>query len=246
MQTQLLLGQRVLVLERQGDWARISVPGQPSPKLASGYPGWVPAGQLIPGAVAPAAQEGVVTRPTTWAFRTAALRSKELRLSYGTRLPLLTRSARAVSVRGPDGGVLWLPAAKVAVVERGAAARRVTAAAVVAEARRFRGLAYLWGGTSGFAFDCSGLTHAVYAQLGITLPRDATPQFGTGTPVAEKDLRQGDLVFFPDRSGAIHHVGIYAGGGRMIHAPRTGKAIQYASINSGVWARELAGVRRYL
>jgi cell wall-associated NlpC family hydrolase len=87
----------------------------------------------------------------------------------------------------------------------------------------------------------------VYAQLGVTIPRDATPQFATGTPVARvRDLRKGDLVFFRTRSGAIHHVGIYAGKGRMIHSPRTGQPVQVSSITKGLWAREFAGGRRYL
>ena len=60
------------------------------------------------------------------------------------------------------------------------------------------------------------------------------------------DLRKGDLVFFRNRSGAIHHVGIYAGRGRMIHSPRTGQPVQVSSIRTGIWAREFAGGRRYL
>ena len=60
------------------------------------------------------------------------------------------------------------------------------------------------------------------------------------------DLRKGDLVFFRNRSGAIHHVGIYAGRGRMIHSPRTGQPVQVSSITKGIWAREFAGGRRYL
>ena len=61
-----------------------------------------------------------------------------------------------------------------------------------------------------------------------------------------RNLRKGDLVFFRDRSGAIHHVGIYAGRGRMIHSPRTGQPVQVSSITRGIWAREFAGGRRYL
>jgi cell wall-associated NlpC family hydrolase len=255
VESQALLGQTVTVLAERGIWSRVVLPGQPSPKSAQGYPGWIPTAQLVQspppyargGPSDPTAPEAVVVRRSAWAHANATLNSRVLRLSYGTRLPVAGTTGRAVEVTAPDGRSLWVAAKRVELVAAGAPARRPTGPAVVAEARKFLGLPYLWGGTSGFGFDCSGLTHAVYAQLGVTIPRDATPQFATGTPVARvRDLRKGDLVFFRTRSGAIHHVGIYAGKGRMIHSPRTGQPVQVSSITKGLWAREFAGGRRYL
>lgn len=247
VESQALYGQPVEVLERQGDWARVMLPLQPSPKAPGGYPGWIPAAQLVESAPTDAASEIVVTRRTAWAHATAALDSRVIQLSYGTRLPVTGRGGPAVSVLGPDGRALWVSEKRVKVVAVGAPSRRPTRTAVVAEARRFLGLPYLWGGTSGFGYDCSGLTHAVYAQLGITLPRDATPQFGQGRAVPTHGaLRKGDLVFFRDSSGTLHHVGIYIGRGRMIHSPRTGQPVQVSSIRTGIWKREFAGGRRYL
>jgi cell wall-associated NlpC family hydrolase len=247
VESQALYGQPVEVLERRGAWARVVLPTQPSPKAPGGYPGWIPAAQLVESAPSDAPTEIVVKRRTAWAHAAAALDSRVIQLSYGTRLPVTGRSGRAVSVLGPDGRTLWVSAKRVKVVAVGAPSRRPTRKAVVAEARRFLGLPYLWGGTSGFGYDCSGLTHAVYAQLGITLPRDATPQFAQGRPIAARGaLRKGDLVFFRNSAGSLHHVGIYIGRGRMIHSPRTGQPVQVATIRTGIWNREFAGGRRVL
>jgi cell wall-associated NlpC family hydrolase len=137
--------------------------------------------------------------------------------------------------------------ASVALHADGAAWPPLSGARLVAEARRFLGLPYLWAGTSGFSFDCSGLTHAVYRALGTTVPRDAGDQFRAGTRVDRRAaLRGGDLVFFRDASGSIHHVGMYVGDGKMIHAPSTGSSVQTVSLSAQPYAREFAGGRRFI
>ncbi|MEV1083429.1 C40 family peptidase [Streptomyces sp. NPDC050211] len=93
------------------------------------------------------------------------------------------------------------------------------------------GLPYEWGGngpgTGDAGFDCSGLTKAAYTAAGITLPRTAQEQYDAGPHVpAGQQLKPGDLVFYGSPNGGIHHVGLYAGGGQMIDAPRPGKPIR--------------------
>lgn len=115
-------------------------------------------------------------------------------------------------------------------------------------AAEFVGIRYKWGGTSEEeGFDCSGLTMAVYQLNGLDLPRTSKEQFQSGKPVAKKELRKGDLVFFATRGGKrITHVGIYAGDGTFIHAPRKGKQIETSSLSSDYFASRYLGARTYL
>jgi cell wall-associated NlpC family hydrolase len=163
--------------------------------------------------------------------------------SYGTMLPVLTSTATYVEVTLIGGRHVALRRSAVALHTAGAS-WDATAAKVVSEARKFLGLQYLWAGTSGFAFDCSGFTYSVYHAYGVTLPRDANRQAVHGTAIAPSDLRPGDLVFFRSGgSGPIIHVGMYVGGGNMIDAPHTGAPVRIES----VWSfGNYAGARRYL
>lgn len=101
------------------------------------------------------------------------------------------------------------------------------------------GTPYLWGGegtaAQGGRFDCSGLTQASYASVGITLPRVANDQWNAGPHPRRNELLPGDLVFFAHNLNdprSIHHVGIYVGGGYMIDAPHTGAVIRFDRIDT--------------
>ena len=97
---------------------------------------------------------------------------------------------------------------------------------VVGYAMQFQGVPYVWGGTSPSGFDCSGFVQYVYRNAaGIELPRDTYGQIGAGTRVSQDQLQPGDLVF--PHTG---HVGIYIGGGQMIHAPHTGDVVKISSV----------------
>jgi cell wall-associated NlpC family hydrolase len=104
---------------------------------------------------------------------------------------------------------------------------------VVGIAQRYLGVPYVYGGAGPSGFDCSGLTMYCYAQVGIGLSHGATDQQHASTPVPLSALQPGDLVFFGSASYS-HHVGIYVGGGSMIHAPHTGAVVSYGSIG-GAW-----------
>ena len=89
-------------------------------------------------------------------------------------------------------------------------------------ARKQLGVPYRFGGASPAGFDCSGLVTWVYGRLGVTLPHNSAALYGIGRPVSSSALRPGDLVFFH----GLGHVGLYIGGGRMIHAPQSGRHVE--------------------
>ncbi|MEU8530046.1 MULTISPECIES: C40 family peptidase [Streptomyces] len=101
------------------------------------------------------------------------------------------------------------------------------AAKVLDFARAQIGKPYVWGATGPSSYDCSGLTQAAWKAAGVDLPRTTWDQVKVGTRVATGDLLPGDLVFFYDD---ISHVGIYIGGGKMIHAPKPGAFVREESI----------------
>jgi peptidoglycan DL-endopeptidase CwlO len=122
----------------------------------------------------------------------------------------------------------------------------VTGSDVVAEAERFEGTPYVWGGTSPSGFDCSGLVQYAYGQLGVSLPRTSEEQADVGTAVDSLSAAQpGDLVFFAGSDGTASspgHVGIYVGNGQMIDAPHTGTSVQVQSVP----AAQVVAIRRVL
>jgi len=102
------------------------------------------------------------------------------------------------------------------------------------------GLPYVWGATGPSAFDCSGLTLRSYGAVGVTLPRVSRDQHaGGGEPVGVDDLLPGDLVFFatdPWDPGVVHHVGMYAGRGLMVAAPRPGLHVRVEPMPAEAYA----------
>ncbi len=112
------------------------------------------------------------------------------------------------------------------------------AAGAVNFAQEHLGKPYLWGGEGtpedDGRFDCSGLTQAAYASVGIEIPRVANDQWNAGPHPSRDELLPGDLVFFATDLGdsrSIHHVGLYVGGGYMINAPYTGAVIRFDPID---------------
>lgn len=91
------------------------------------------------------------------------------------------------------------------------------------------GKPYRYGAAGPRSFDCSGLALFAYRAAGVTLPHNAAAQFGSGRHIARSDLQPGDLIFW----AGLGHVGIYLGGGRMVHAPSPGHTVSIISIDGG-------------
>ncbi|WP_055491891.1 C40 family peptidase [Streptomyces sp. TP-A0356] len=92
------------------------------------------------------------------------------------------------------------------------------------------GKPYVYGATGLSSYDCSGLTSRAYGAAGVSIPRTSEEQANAGTRIySEGDLKVGDLVFF---YGDLHHVGLYAGNGTVLHAPHTGAVVRYESMGN--------------
>ena len=102
------------------------------------------------------------------------------------------------------------------------------------------GKPYEYGATGPNSYDCSGLTMKAWAAAGVNITRTTNTQYAATKRVAKSNLQPGDLVFFSN----LGHMGMYVGGGKMIHAPRTGKTVEVVSITSGYYLSNYYGAGR--
>jgi cell wall-associated NlpC family hydrolase len=144
-----------------------------------------------------------------------------------------TSFAGRVTLAGGQSG--WVPAADLrglTTLPTDEADRR---AQIVADAARFIGVPYLWGGCTAFGIDCSGFAQMLYRLIGVAIPRDADMQCAAGRPIesaptgpqmseaAAPPFEPGDLLFFgePGESRTITHIGVSLGGWRIVHSSRS-------------------------
>ncbi|KFY19570.1 hypothetical protein V491_04355 [Pseudogymnoascus sp. VKM F-3775] len=243
-QTQALYGAQVGIISEQDGWYEVEAIGQPTPKDAIGYPGWVPTAQVsldssygkLQSTKPFAAINNVATAPL---YRDALMRDKYLEISYDTRLPVIAHIGGLIQVAVPGGGSAYLSAKHATVYGSVSKIPYPTGKDLVKAGKLFLGRPYLWGGASGFAFDCSGLTHTLYDAHGITIGRDADAQAGFtghGTNVAQSDLQAGDLMYYATNissSSSIYHVTMYIGNDEMIEAYNAGTPIRITPVRFG-------------
>lgn len=121
------------------------------------------------------------------------------------------------------------------------------AGSVVSTAQSYVGRAsYVYGASGPNSFDCSGFTSYIYRQYGVNLNRTAAGQYSNGTAVSRSDLQPGDLVMFGGSASSINHVGIYMGGGQIVHAANPSRGVTVDTINSGYYNNNYVGARRVM
>jgi cell wall-associated NlpC family hydrolase len=171
-------------------------------------------------------------------------------LAEGSAITLTGRFGGGYAQFSHRGTVRWVHAAYLAAAVGGSAAAATPVAApgprppvelrgskgqvALAFARAQLGEPYVFGATGPDRWDCSGLTQAAWRAAGVSIPRTTYTQVRVGTRVARSDLRLGDLVFFDGSNPS--HVGLYAGNGMILAAPRPGKSVSYSKISSMPYA----------
>jgi cell wall-associated NlpC family hydrolase len=131
--------------------------------------------------------------------------------------------------------VATVPTARKKKTSRGARSFATRAAKVMRTGNSLKGVPYRYGGSTPRGFDCSGFTSYVYRKAGVRLPHSATGQMRKARRISRGSARRGDLVFFRS-GGRAYHVGIYAGGNKVLHSPRPGQRVKTVHI----WTRNVS------
>lgn len=137
------------------------------------------------------------------------------------------------------------PPTEVRSIPSTSAATAAAGLALLQAAESLIGTPYRYGGADPRGFDCSGLVQFIHRRAGLDVPRTAAAQGRAARPVARVALSVGDLVFFRAPSGAVDHVGIYAGDGRFVHAPGSGRHVSYGRLDDPWYAARFAGAGRF-
>jgi gamma-D-glutamyl-L-lysine dipeptidyl-peptidase len=246
VQSQVLFGQEVLIIDEVEGWAHVVVPDQPSGKDGRGYPGWIPKVQLIQQSDWYIKHGPVVVVTTKNAMLYSENNEPLMQLSYQTLLPAIEHTGDHIRIKTPTGiGILRTEDIVLHPSEK--SIPKQNGAAIVAAGEQFLGLPYLWGGMSSYGYDCSGFSYNMCRANGYTIPRDAHEQASAGENVELSEIKPGDLLFFAyeEGKGNIHHVGIYYGDGKLLHSPNTGKTIEIIPLEGTIYEKELCAARRY-
>jgi len=231
-------GDKVTVLGSRGEWYNISFEGKE---------GWVKDDFMIKLATTSSDEPAQTTVKNSSTLRKGDRGDNVKKLQKALiYLGYLNDSADGVFGANTDAAVRKYQKQNGLAVD-GLAGRKTQSAvfaekeqleSLVAYAKTFLGVPYVYGGTSPSGFDCSGLTSYIYKKFGIAINRTSKNQTKNGTPVSKSELRPGDLVFFGNPVG---HVGIYIGGGEYLHAPQTGDVVKISKLKSIACARRIIG-----
>lgn len=212
---QAIMGETADVLVKEGDWYLA--------RLGDGYLGWIRSWYVAeeePGAVETYRDRAEAIVESNVAYVLSEPLEGSLPISdivSGSPLVVIKSEGAFRKVRLPRGRVGYIRADSIGAPPSGSP----DGGRILARAKRFLGIPYLWGGTSAKGFDCSGFVKRVFGIEGLDLPRDSDLQSRVGRLISKKGIGEmaspGDLIFFGEGK-KISHVAIWIGDGRFIHA----------------------------
>jgi len=239
--SQAIYSENVSILQDEHGWLHIETPDR--------YTGWIESSSLLRRA--PYAISGRIARveslfASLYRERDITEHAPVVTIPLGTRLEITAEpdgsNGRWLAAQLPDGRSAWIQRGDVSF-----SLAKDSIPEVIAWSKRFLGLPYLWGGTSTFGFDCSGLTQTLYRRLGHLMPRDADLQAAWSglKPVASDELQPGDLLYFGSGPEKITHTGMYIGNGQFINATTwEHPVVQISNLNDPHWTKLFVCARR--
>jgi cell wall-associated NlpC family hydrolase len=245
--SQLLNGWPVEVLLEDGRWRFV--------RLGDGYLGWA-YGPYLAETAAPAPTH-IVCEPVSLLRLAASVEALPInRVLGGTAVVAEVQGAWAQVMLAGDptaplrpGLAGWLPTAELRSLSELPADEAGRRAQIIADAVRFTGAPYLWGGCSAFGIDCSGYAQLLHRLAGVTIPRDADQQFDAAQPISDP-FQPGDLLFFGEGAGEarkITHVAVSLGDWHILHSSRSRNGVQEDDVQAVAHLREsFVGVRTFV
>ena len=252
--SQAIYASNVTVLEQQETWYKV--------RTADDYTGWMPASALLrPKADVPYGAPAGGLKPALLAVTSlyaniyredsVTKHAPLLTVPYGTVLESgVTIAAGFRGEERPRWYDVRLPDGRHGFIQDGdisAPPKPLSIEHSIAEAKRFLGIPYFWGGTSSFGFDCSGFMQLLLRLRGHVMPRDAGPQAAWEklAKIEKGQLQAGDLLYFGASVDKITHTGMYIGAGQFIHATTHERpVVQISRLQDPYWTRLLVACRR--
>lgn len=243
--SELLYGDIVEVLETSGEYAQVTVIKQAYKNEPKGYPGWIFNKDLasIPDGWSEELDQIAVKQPIAKINIIKDNQSSQMDLSIGTILSVLEETTDEYKVLTSAGiGIIGkrdahlLSDLPLNAVDQ-----------LIHNAKSFLDLRYVWAGTSAAGFDCSGFVYTLFRTFNIWLSRDAQEQVFEGEAHSYEEAKPGDLLFFAYQEGygEVHHVGIYLGEDQMIHSQTPGSKVMITKLEGTNYQKELCAVRRF-